>query len=93
MTTTYPRILSCVALLLALTACSSAPERPLQAKNGSAVDFSGSWELDYSQSDNIQEQLNALVREMRRRAERQNRGGNQSGGTVNIGGSGASVSR
>ena len=83
----WPYLLPAVALV---AACSSSPER-LEGQDSASVDFSGSWELDYSQSDNIQEQLNVLVREMRRRAERQNRGGNQSGGTVNIGGSGASV--
>ena len=58
------------ALSSAMMGCAST-EPPLQAENQKRVDFSGHWELDYGQSDNIQSQLNALVRELRRQAERQ----------------------
>lgn len=88
----YPsRLFACLYLLLALAACSSTEQRQLPSQPTSEVDFSGSWELDYSQSDNIQAQLSALVREMRRRAERQSRGSNQPGASASMGGSGASV--
>ena len=38
------------------------------------TDFSGAWELDYSASDNARDELNRLVRELRRRMERQSKG-------------------
>ncbi|MEM8560795.1 MAG: hypothetical protein AAGF57_01105 [Pseudomonadota bacterium] len=51
-----------------LAACSSAPEAPRSVPNApeNRVDFSGFWELDYSQSDDIQANLNALVRDVSR---------------------------
>ncbi len=55
------------------------------------MDFSGSWEMDYSQSDNIQTKLDSMVRELRRQAERRSQGGNQ--GAIMVGGSGRSEQR
>ena len=52
------------------------------------TDFSGAWELDYSASDNARDELNRLVRELRRRMERQSQGGNR-GPNVSIGGAGS----
>ncbi len=82
-------------LCLALAACSSSP-RPQQSRavvnqTDRAVDFSGFWELDYSQSDNIQANLNALVRDVRQQYERAQGGGGvyqQAGPSMIIGGSG-----
>lgn len=71
-----------VAVVAMLNACGSspAPERPvLQGENSRAVDFSGSWELDYAQSDNLQDKVNSLARELNREAERLARGGMQQG--------------
>lgn len=56
-------------LILVLAACASQDQRqPVASRTG--VDFSGSWSLDYGQSDNIQVRLNGLVRELQREAER-----------------------
>jgi len=94
-----PRRLPPVVLLLAallptalgLAGCSQ-PQRvaPPTASNPANVDFSGSWELDYGQSDNIQVQLNALVRDLRRQAERQQQvyGGQTVGPAVYVGSGG-----
>ncbi len=76
------------AVTVALAGCAST-EPPLQAENQKRVDFSGHWELDYGQSDNIQARLNALVRELRRQAERQAQGNVERRGAISIGGSGA----
>ncbi len=69
-------ILRLIALLfpaaLLLGGCSSRPDLP----GGAAVpvDFSGAWELDYSQSDNISDRYEAMIRKLRREAERRARG-------------------
>ena len=78
---------SLLLLLALLTACAST-EPPLKAENRDRVDFSGHWELDYGQSDNIQARLNSLVRELRRQAERQAQASGERRGAVSIGGSG-----
>lgn len=95
----HSRLIHPVLLLLAalLSACASEPEveKVLHGDNRQSVDFSGSWELDYSQSDNIQEEFDSLVRDLRREAERRQRGMNQGpGGGITVGGganSGVSV--
>ena len=61
-----PALLSLFILVL-LSGCSGQP-RPLETRSTGPVDFSGSWELDYSQSDNLQARLNALVRELQRQS-------------------------
>jgi len=86
---------SATALLLVcvlLSGCASPPpKRPaLQGSNTQAVNFSGSWELDYSQSDNSQEELDSVVRELNREAQRRAQGGIQQGPVsgITMGGSG-----
>ena len=54
--------------LLCLAACGSQEPRSVLNQPASAVDLSGFWELNYSQSDNIQARLNTLVRELRKRS-------------------------
>ncbi len=81
-----------VVLLALLAACASDKPRkaqPIPVGNVDMVDFTGNWELDFSKSDNIQAQLNALVRELRRQAERRaQRGGNErAGGSYVVGNS------
>jgi hypothetical protein len=75
-----------------MTACSST-QQALEGQGRSAVDFSGSWELDYGQSDNIQAKLDAMVRDLRREAERRNRNAAMStqgpGASLVVGGGGA----
>lgn len=69
---------------MALIACSSS-EAPLpRERTAAAVDFSGAWEVDYSQSDNIRESFDAVLRELQRQAERQNRAMNQGGGSLSV---------
>lgn len=74
-----PRVVTILlALAIALGGCGSspAPKRSgLQGDNARAVNFTGSWELDYAQSDNVQEKVNSLARELNREAERLARGG------------------
>ena len=57
---------------LLLVGCSSPPAKKpvLQVENAKAVDLSGSWEMDYSLSDNAQDKLDLLVRDLNRRAQR-----------------------
>lgn len=84
-----------LTLVLSLIGCSSEPERPAGRGSVAAVaDFSGAWEVDFSQSDNIRDRYELLVRELQRSAERRARNGmNQSGsGSVNVGGSGGGES-
>lgn len=82
-------IVVCFVACICLAGCSQQEKRPtLQGDSSSAVDFSGFWELDYSQSDNIQAKLNTLVRELQSRSgSRAPSGGYyQRGGTVMVGG-------
>ena len=72
--------------------CSSAPTQ-LGGKNQQPVNFSGDWEMNYAQSDNIQARLNTLVRELRKQAERRGSpGGEVSGPGITIGGGNAGAS-
>ena len=61
------RLISCGLLLLACTGCGSqsGPEAPVFAPS-KPRDFTGHWEVDYSRSDNIQTQLNGVVRQIQR---------------------------
>ena len=71
------RILPLVAILIPLAACSTqGDDRKMPVRDSNPVDLSGSWEMDYSQSDNIQAELDSMVRELRRRSG----GGAQQGG-------------
>ena len=77
-------------LILGAGITSVSKAQRLQDRNGKSVDFSGHWEMDYSDSDNIQITLNNMVRELRRRAERQAKSNmnSRSSAGVNIGGTG-----
>jgi hypothetical protein len=79
---------------VALVACSSEPELPAgPGKISTQVDFSGDWEVDYSQSDNIRDRYQMMVRDLRRQAERRARGGMaQSNGSISLGGAGGGES-
>ena len=72
-----------VILTLIISGCASDKPRkaqPIPVGDVDMVDFAGSWELDYSKSENIQAQLSSMVRELRRQAERRaQRGGNERG--------------
>jgi len=65
-----------VAGCVLLSGCNTPPTKKavLEGDNKEAVNFSGSWEMDYSQSDNTQEKLDSIVRDLNRQAERRAKG-------------------
>jgi hypothetical protein len=70
----YARALLALVLVAALNACSSSPSvesKPIPRDE--SVDFSGSWEMDYGRSDNVEQQLRSIYNELRRNAERRAR--------------------
>ena len=70
---TPQRLLSyfCLAGLFALTlGCSSDPVKQEITRVASPIDMTGHWEMDYAKSDNLQDQLNAVARQIRREAAR-----------------------
>ena len=78
-----------VAFVVSLGACSSggtALKAPVDLDVD--VDFSGAWELDYSQSDNIQARFDTMMRELRHQAERRARGGTNQGPVISSGSGG-----
>ncbi|MFT6955504.1 MAG: hypothetical protein ACJAYC_000500 [Halieaceae bacterium] len=92
------QITAFIILTLIISGCAGDKPRkvqPIPFDDVNMVDFAGNWELDYSKSENIQTRLNAMVRELRRRAERrsQNGGNERAGGSIAVGNNntGASV--
>jgi hypothetical protein len=73
--------------LLCLLACASDPTLTAPPREPDPVDFSGHWELNYGQSDNIQSRLTTLVRDLQRRSARASNLRSERGGLV-LGGSG-----
>lgn len=73
---------------LALVACSPTPDkpRPLPSNNVAKADFSGFWELNYGQSDNIQIELDGMVRDLRKYTNRRSQQGMNQGPVYNVGG-------
>ena len=60
-----------LAGLIALSlGCSGDPVKQEITRVVSPVDMSGHWEMDYAKSDNLQNQLNAVARQIRREAAR-----------------------
>lgn len=96
-----PRFLVASLLILSalLCACSSPAPKPavLQGENSQAVNFSGSWEMDYGMSDNTQEKLDYIVRDLNRDAKRRaqqagmQQGGYGGGVVISGGNSGSSI--
>lgn len=75
------------AIAIVLTACSSEPKRTLQAQQTIPIDFSGSWEMDYGRSDDINQKLSSIYRELQRRMARQsdpNRSNAQAAPSIDI---------
>lgn len=87
----YPTVRSlflCAPLLAALLAACSNQQPNLSGSSRQPVNFTGHWEMNYAQSDNIQARLNALVRELRKRDERRGATQGEVGGpAIAIGGS------
>jgi hypothetical protein len=82
-------VIVAVALIAGGLAGYDSEAQKLQNRNVKSVDFSGFWEMDYGESDNIQLEINRLVREMRRRAEQRARnGGDSRGGGISMGAGG-----
>ena len=65
------RSMSALALAACLTACSQTAQQSRDPAAAAPVDFSGHWELNFAQSDNVQAQMNTLVRNLRKQAERE----------------------
>ena len=59
-----------VSLIALSLGCSSEPVKQEITRVASPVDMSGHWEMDYAKSDNLQDQLNAVARQIRREAAR-----------------------
>ena len=58
------------SLVVLSLGCSSDPVKQEITRVASPVDMSGHWEMDYAKSDNLQDQLNAIARQIRREAAR-----------------------
>ncbi len=77
-------ILICAGLLLA--GCTAAPEKSAPATaHIEHVDFSGAWEVDYSQSETVNDAYDKLMTELRRQAQRQSQGMGQGPGSISGG--------
>lgn len=65
-----------------LAACGSEPSRRATAAQSPStdIDFTGSWEMDYGRSDNINERLQLMLREWQRAAERRANSNNRGRG-------------
>lgn len=84
-----PLIRALVVATLLLSACSTGPE-PSSGRSGARVDFSGAWEVDYSQSDSVRDRFDMMISELQRQAERRARSGMAQGnGSVSLGGVGS----
>lgn len=86
------RALCIVVTAFCLAACTQTTQQRTAPSAAAPVDFSGHWELNFAQSDNVQAQMGALMRNLRQQAERQaamrsERGGRGGPGVV-IGGGG-----
>jgi hypothetical protein len=91
MTDLVKLFLVCVVAAFSAGLAAESPDLEVgQSPAGKGVDFSGFWELDYSDSDNIQTEVDIMVRELQRRAQRQSNGNmnSRNGGAVSMGGSG-----
>lgn len=81
-------IISCLLII----ACAPQPinQSVNSGANDTSIDFSGSWELDYRRSDDVNRELKSLFRKLQRAAE--NRASNRDprfrqNSSINIGGS------
>jgi hypothetical protein len=71
-----------------LLGCSQSSTQRKVAARDTSVDFSGSWEMDYGASDNVDDRLQSIYNELRRQAERRARrgdGGGNRGSSLNMG--------
>lgn len=59
-----------ITLLVFVAGCNTDPVKQEITRVASPVDMTGHWELDYAKSDNLQDQLNSVARQIRREAAR-----------------------
>lgn len=79
--TLSPLHLRPLVLALLLASCAGdAPPPASPAPSLGGIDFSGAWEVDYSQSENIRDVYDRMAREFMREMERRQSSMNQSGG-------------
>lgn len=64
---------SCLSAALLLVACSSSSRHEAGTTAGQ-VDFSGSWEVDFSQSESVRDVYTRTVHQLQRDLERRSRG-------------------
>lgn len=84
-----PLMFLCASLLL--QACAAEPPAR-EVRRTNPVDFSGSWEVDYSQSETVAQRYESMLRELQREYDRRARqGGNQPAAAVYVAGSGADL--
>ncbi len=78
--------LLCACLLL--PACASEPQTKNDVQGDGRVDFSGSWEADYSQSETVAQRYQSTMNKLQREAQQRARqGGNNPGvGVYTLGG-------
>jgi hypothetical protein len=80
----YPFLFS----LALLAGCAAQPEQPA-VQRPLMPDFSGAWEVDYSQSENVRDAFDTLINALQRQVQRQSRNMAQGGGTLAVAGAGA----
>lgn len=80
------RVLLLSILFPLLLACQSPGPAPARYAPAKPVDMTGDWEVDYARSDNIQQQLNMIIRQLQQEAERRakaaERGGSYPSGAM-----------
>ncbi len=70
------KLLFSSAILALIAACGSNPEQASSvAERDQSVDFTGSWEMDYGRSDDLDHKLRSIYQELQRQAERRARSG------------------
>ncbi|MEM9057572.1 MAG: hypothetical protein AAGD86_08855 [Pseudomonadota bacterium] len=81
--TSTPRLSGAAGGLLAaltLAGCAQQPELPpTTTVNATRSDFTGSWEINYGRSDDVNQELRQLFRRLNSSTQRQARGGARSG--------------
>lgn len=67
--TRTPALITALSVFLASCSTQRVPET-VYFSPAKPVDISGAWEVDHARSDNIQQQFNAIARQLQREAER-----------------------
>jgi len=78
-----------LGLAALLTACGTNPQRSAPATTPKPVNMAGHWEMNFTESDDVNRQLNAMVRELNRTIAREqalSRSDARSGPALSVGG-------